>query len=293
MANDPIFGLTGYGCNVSTRQQLHVGDAHRRRVQAAQHDLAEDVVQPEPGPLHRRPRSARRTTTSGFTLQNQTGDAHTTTLTVVGPGGRDVPGVRRRHQRGLGDRDQRQADRHLALRRDGRHQRGPDRDRVRQLGRRRRRHRRHDGDGGTTGHRWHDDGRRAERRGPAASPAPAAASPGPAAPPPGPAGAPPAPAAPPPRGPAAATGAGGASASGGATGTGTGGANGTGGTSGTGTGGNATGEGGTGAAGEDGFERLRLRHRGRCQGRFLGDALRPRAGARRDAGPRPPGSCRS
>jgi hypothetical protein len=48
------------------------------------------------------------------------------------------------------------------------------------------------------------------------------------------------------------TGAGGASASGGGPGTDTGGANGTGGTSGTGAGGNTTGEGGTGAAGEDG-----------------------------------------
>jgi hypothetical protein len=48
------------------------------------------------------------------------------------------------------------------------------------------------------------------------------------------------------------TGAGGASASGGATGSGMGGANGTGGTSGTGTGGNATGEGGSGAAGDTG-----------------------------------------
>ena len=53
VAVDPIFGLTGYGCNVTPGQQLLRDHADRRRVQAAEHDLAEAVVHAEPRSLQR------------------------------------------------------------------------------------------------------------------------------------------------------------------------------------------------------------------------------------------------
>ena len=84
----------------------------------------------------------------GFTLQNQTADAHTTTLTIVGLKAGSYPLSRRRDERRDRERRQRPADRRLALRRRRRDHRGADR-----VGLRRLHHGRggRDRPGGTTG----------------------------------------------------------------------------------------------------------------------------------------------
>ena len=256
VANDPIFGLTGYGCNVSSANSctsVTPTDGVFKRLNMISQKLSFSL---------NRDRYTGATVSSannylGFTLQNQTGDAHTTTLTVVGlaagtypvsVGGTSAASVTAASGKptvislavgtaatsavligtGCGSS-------------------------VGGAG----------GTGGTTAPaarrapaaRPAPAARRrawAERRGPAASPAPAAASPGRAAPSPAPAAAPPGRAAPPPPGPAARRAQAERARAGAASGTGTGGANGTGGTTGTGTGGSATGEGGTGGTGETG-----------------------------------------
>ena len=240
--------MTGYGCNVSSANSctsVTPTDGVFKRLNMISQKLSFSL---------NRDRYTGATVSSannylGFTLQNQTGDAHTTTLTVVGlaagtypvsVGGTSAASVTAASGKptvislsvgtaatsavliGIG---------------------------LRQLGRRRRRQRAAPaarparggttgtggtttGAGGTTG-TGGVTGTGGSAPGRAARPAPAAA--------------PPATGGTTTTGTGGTTGAGGASATGGATGTGAGGANGTGGTTGTGTGGNATGEGGTAA----------------------------------------------
>jgi MYXO-CTERM domain-containing protein len=83
VTNDPIFGLTGYGCNVSSANSctsVTPTDGVFKRLNMISQKLSFTL---------NRDRYAGATVSStndylGFTLQNQTGDAHTTTLTVVG-----------------------------------------------------------------------------------------------------------------------------------------------------------------------------------------------------------------
>jgi len=83
VANDPIFGLTGYGCNVSSANSctsVTPTDGVFKRLNMISQKMSFSL---------NRDRYSGATVSSannylGLTLQNQTGDAHTTTLTVVG-----------------------------------------------------------------------------------------------------------------------------------------------------------------------------------------------------------------
>jgi hypothetical protein len=83
VANDPIFGLTGYGCNVSTANSctsVTPTDGVFKRLNMISQKMSFSL---------NRDRYAGATVSAannslGLTLQNQTGDAHTTTLTVLG-----------------------------------------------------------------------------------------------------------------------------------------------------------------------------------------------------------------
>ncbi len=90
VANDPIFGLTGYGCNVTAVNSCFAitpTDGVFKRLNMISQKLSFTL---------NRDRYSAATVSStndyiGFTLQNQTGDAHTTTLTVVGLKGGTYP----------------------------------------------------------------------------------------------------------------------------------------------------------------------------------------------------------
>jgi hypothetical protein len=83
VANDPIFGLTGYGCNVSSANSctsVTPTDGVFKRLNMISQKMSFSL---------NRDRYTGATVSAangylGFTLQNQTGDAHTTALTVVG-----------------------------------------------------------------------------------------------------------------------------------------------------------------------------------------------------------------
>jgi hypothetical protein len=83
VATDPIFGVTGYGCNVSTANSctsVTPTDGVFKRLNMISQKMSFSL---------NRDRYMGATVASannyiGFTLQNQTGDAHTTTLSVVG-----------------------------------------------------------------------------------------------------------------------------------------------------------------------------------------------------------------
>ncbi len=83
VANDPIFGLTGYGCNVSSANScasITPTDGVFKRLNMISQKMSFNL---------NRDRYTSASVSSannylGFTLQNQTGDAHATTLTVVG-----------------------------------------------------------------------------------------------------------------------------------------------------------------------------------------------------------------
>jgi MYXO-CTERM domain-containing protein len=83
VASDPIFGLVGYGCDVSTANSctsVTPTDGVFKRLNMISQKMSFSL---------NRDRYTGATVGSasnylGFTLQNQTGDAHTTTLTVVG-----------------------------------------------------------------------------------------------------------------------------------------------------------------------------------------------------------------
>src|SRR6185312_14824988 len=83
VANDPIFGLTGYGCNVSSANSctsVTPTDGVFKRLNMISQKMSFSL---------NRDRYTGATVSAannylGLTLQNQTGDAHTTTLTVLG-----------------------------------------------------------------------------------------------------------------------------------------------------------------------------------------------------------------
>ncbi len=83
VANDPVFGVTGYGCNVTQANgcfAITPTDGVFKRLNMISQKLSFTL---------NRDRYTAATVSAtndyiGFTLQNQTADAHTTTLTVVG-----------------------------------------------------------------------------------------------------------------------------------------------------------------------------------------------------------------